>query len=202
MGKIVMEEYEEMPVLPDSSIVFLKVDSQNVKEVSGQRGTWEKLEFTFKLMGIQVLGDDGDLGQYDPLIGAKIYGSVPYRFTDSPENKLKQWVEALLGMELTPGFELDTDLLVKREARGITTLYDKRAINQRTGHPFKGHQIESLLAKNGAILGRAGADSPWSTSPSTSNLTPSPFSGELELVAPAARVPQAMATLLDDEPPF
>lgn len=153
MAKIVMDEYTERSVLPDSSIVFLKVDSQETKEVDGKNGKWQKLEFTFKLLGIQVLGDGGDISEYDDLIGGKIFGSVPFTFTDSPENKLKQWVEALLGMELVKGFELDTDILDRREARGITRQFDKRAIDVHTGKPFRGHGIDSLLPKGGTILG-------------------------------------------------
>jgi hypothetical protein len=152
MAKITMEEYEEYPVLPAESIVFLKVESLEVKDVSGNKGSWQKLEFTFKLLGVQVTGDGSPIDDYDQLITRKIYGSVPFRFNDSAENRLKQWVEALFGMELAAGFELDTDLLVNREARGITSTYDKRTVDPRTGKPFKNHQIESLLPKAGQVM--------------------------------------------------
>jgi hypothetical protein len=155
--KIVMEEYEEFPVLPAESIVSLKVTSLEVKEVSGSKGSWQKLEITFKILGIQAVGDGGPTDPYDSLITSKIWGSVPFRFTDSPENKLKQWVEALLGMELSTGFELDTDLLVDRKVRGITSTYDKKSMDPRTGKPFKNHQIDSLLPASGEVLSSATA---------------------------------------------
>lgn len=145
MAKILMEEYEEYPVLPADSIIQVKVEDCSVKEVNGQRGTWNKLEFTFKIMSVPS-------PEYDSLITGKIWGSVPFRFTDSVENKLRQWVEALLGMELSAGFELDTDLLIGREARAIISNYDKKATDPRTGLPFKQHQVDTLLPKTGGPL--------------------------------------------------
>jgi hypothetical protein len=152
MPIITMEEYEEFPVLPAESIVFLKVDSLEVKDVTGNKGSWQKLEFAFKLLGIQATGDGSPIENYDALITRRIFGSVPFRFNDSPENRLKQWVEAILAMELSKGFELDTDLLVDRKVRGITSTYEKKTTDPRTGRPFKNHQIESLLPNQGQVL--------------------------------------------------
>ena len=149
--KIVMEAYEEIEILPIDSIVMLKVTAADVKEIPSTRngGSWQKLELTFKIMDIQTVGDGTARDLYEGLITRNIWGSVPFRFNTSPENKLKQWVEAILGMELTEGFELDTDLLVNRSVRGITTTYDKRTIDTRTGKPFTNHQIDALLPMGG-----------------------------------------------------
>lgn len=193
MPIIPMEKYEEQPVLPEQSIVFIKVDQALVQEVNGQRGTWHKLEFTFKMLGVQVVGDGGSIDLYDPLIGQKIYGAVPYRFNDSAENKLKQWAECLFGMELGIGFELDTDLLIKREARGITTTYDKKATDIRTGLPFKGHRIESLLPKAGQVL----SSTPAPMTTSTGFQAADPWTGNTNGAAVAASV----GTMFDDDPP-
>lgn len=176
MAKIVMEEYEEFPVLPADSIITVKVDDISVKEMQGQRGTWQKAEFKFKILGVPG-------PEYDNLISQIIYGSVPFRFTESPDNKLRQWVEAIFGMELSAGFELDTDLLLGRECRAVISNYDKRAIDPRTGRPFKAHQVDALLARGGSAAGggvsqapaMAGAGAPaqaapnpWTAPPATS----------------------------------
>lgn len=142
MPKITMEEYEEFPVLPQDTIISVRVDEINVRDVPGQRGTWQKAEFKFKILGVPS-------AEFQKLVGETIYGSVPFRFTESPDNKLRQWVEAIFGMELSAGFELDTDLLLNRECRAIISNYDKKAKDPRTGNPYKGHQVDALLSKGG-----------------------------------------------------
>lgn len=148
MPKIVMEEYEEKSVLAPDTIINVKVDEIRIVDVPGNRGTWQKAEFVFKILGVPSQ-------QYDNLIGDKIYGSVPFRFTESPDNKLRQWVEAIFGMELSAGFELDTDLLVGREARAVIRNYDKKATDPRTGQPYKGHQVDALLPRGGQGMAQA-----------------------------------------------
>lgn len=145
MATIKMEEYEEFPVLPADSIIHTKVTNLELKEVPGRNGSWEKLEFTFTITGIQATGDGTPVENYESLIGSKIWGSVPFRFVNSPDNRLKQYVEAILGMEVGVGFELDTDLLTNRKVRAITDTYDKKTINPRTGKPYKQHQVSTLL---------------------------------------------------------
>lgn len=146
MAKIVLEEQLEYPTLPDDSILFLKVNEVGTREVQGRNdNSWTKLEFQFKILGIQVTGDGSPLDRYDNLIGENIWGSVPFRLTDSPENKLRIWSEALLDMDLGVGFELDTEYFRGRECRGITSSYEKRTA---TGTKRR-HQVETLLRKGG-----------------------------------------------------
>ena len=155
MAKIVAEEQVEYPTLPDDSIIHLKIEEANTVDVPGRSGdTWTKLEFKFKILGIQTTGDGSPVENYANLIGTNIYGSVPFRLTDSPENKLRIWAEAILGMDIGVGFELDTDYFLRREVRGITDSYEKRksGVNPRTGRPFRQHQVMTLL--------RAGAPAP------------------------------------------
>lgn len=165
MAKITMEEYEERPTLPADSIVLLKVQEINVRERQGNRGeTFQKLEFKFKLLDIQTTGDGSPKEHYEALIGTQLYGSVPFRFNTGPENKLRLWTEAILGMELTAGFELDTELLENKNVRGITSTYDKRTNDPRTGLPFKGMQVDALLPVGGGASAPAAAPkqlSPW-----------------------------------------
>jgi hypothetical protein len=146
MAKIVMEEFTEYPVLPKDSIIHVKVDSTQVVDVPSKTGgTWQKLRFTFKILGVQTAGDGGPVERYESLIGEKIYGDCPFRFNDSPQNKLNQWASAILNTELAVGFELDTDYFDNRQCRAITSLYDKKVKDPSTGIPYKGHQIEALL---------------------------------------------------------
>lgn len=155
MAKITLEEQPDFALLPKDSIVHLKVTEVVIREVDGRNGKWEKLEFTFEITGIQVTGDGSPVESYQSVVGSKIWGSVPFRLTDSAENKLRLWSEALLNMPMGVGFELDTDYFVGRTVRGLTGLYPKRAINPATGQPFMGHQIDSLLP-----MGNAGAQAP------------------------------------------
>lgn len=144
MAKIVLEEGKEFALLPVDSIVNLKIAEVVIRDVDGARGKWEKLEITFEILSVQATGDGSPVGAYDAAIGSKIWGSVPFKLTDSAENKLRMWTEAILGMELGLGFELDTDYFVGRTVRGLTTQYEKRAKDSQ-GNPFKSHQIGSLL---------------------------------------------------------
>lgn len=148
MVKLIAEEHKEFNLLPPDSILFLRVAGTEVREVQRTNGgSWQKLEFTFEIMGIQQLGDGSDPSSYPEVVGSKIWGSAPFKLTDSPENRLKRWIEAILGLEVTPGFELDTDYLRNRECRGTTSVYDKRNVNPQTGRKYQGHQIEDLLPK-------------------------------------------------------
>ncbi len=159
MAKIVMEEWEEFPVLPDDSIIHTTIEKIEVRDVPGRDGKsgWQKLEFTFKIDGIQVVGDGSSMEKYESLVGSRIWGSVPARFNTSPENKLKQWVEAILGLAVDAGFELETDLLERRKVRAITSHYDKKTVNPTTGRPYRQHQVESLLQFGGASVAAAPA---------------------------------------------
>lgn len=138
MAKIQMEEQQEYSVLPVDSIVHLRIEEVEVVDVNGKNGTWQKLNFTFKIVNILATGDGSPVDGYDDAKSGKIWGSVPFKMTTSPENRLRQWVEAVYGMELAVGFELDTDLLIGKQVRGITSQYTSKA-----GYPR--HQIESLL---------------------------------------------------------
>ena len=160
MAKIVLEEQPEFVVLPDDSILFLKIEDVNTREITSTRNdsSWTKLEFKFKILGIQVTGDGSPLDRYDSMIGQEIWGSVPFRLTDSPENKLRIWSEAILDMDLGVGFELDTDYFKGRECRGITSTYEKKSGNPdpKTGKMPRRHQIETLLRKGGVSAPQPG----------------------------------------------
>lgn len=158
MPKITVEHQEEFVTFPENTILHLKVDEVEVREVQGNRGTWEKLEIKFKVLGVQASGDGSPVESMESAIGSPIWGSVPFRASDSPENRLRQWAEAILGMELGVGFEFDTDVFEGRQVRGVTSQYTKRNGKQA-------HQIDSLLPLNGGGVQQAAAQSSQPSSP-------------------------------------
>ena len=192
MAKITVQEQKDLTILPTDSILHLKVDELSIREVDGRHGKWEKLEFKFKILGIQAVGDGRSADLFEDCIAGPIWGSVPFRLTDSAENKLRQWAEAILGIELGVGFELDTDLLMGRECRGITSQYEKRARDSQ-GNPLKGHQIASLLPRGGQPQAAAQAPAqavqdPWAAQQPTQQ-SPQP-------------TPQQAQQGMWEEPPF
>lgn len=145
MAKITLEEAKEYAVLPPDSIVLLTVKEVAVREVNTNGRPWEKLEITFNIDEVQATGDGSDPSNYQTVVDSVIWGSVAFRFNDSPENKLKIWTEAILNMrDLGVGFELDTDYFIGRKVRGVTSQYEKRD-KGADGRPIKRHQIASLL---------------------------------------------------------
>ena len=180
MARITLQEQPDFAVFPIDSILLLKIEAIDVQTVEGKRGTWEKLNFEFKILDVQTSGDGSGREGFEATIGSKIWGSVPFKLTDSPENKLRLWVEAVYGMALGVGFELDTDLLLNKQVRGVTSQYHAKALDPKTGEGFKRHQIDSLLPY-GQTAGL----------PTAAPVMPNPWAA----TAPAS-VPY------DDEPPF
>lgn len=152
MAKYTLEDTEEFLTLPDDAVVQVVVSEIEEREVPGRDGKdgWSKLNFKFKILELP-----SDLeAEFAPLLGQLIFGSVSARLTMHPDNKLRQWSEALLGFSLDePGFELDTDMLIGRKARGIITTYTKRDSVQ------KNHKIAALLPLAVASVGNAPANS-------------------------------------------
>lgn len=142
MPKITLEEAPEFDVFPEETVIQVRVKDTEVRELEGRNGTWEKLNFEFEITKV-----------FDPaykhMEGLRIFGGVPFRLTDHEDNQLRQWIEALLGLDLDVGFELDTDDLQGREARAITSTYVKK------GTTTPRHQVESLLplGEDGGIIG-------------------------------------------------
>lgn len=168
MVRLTVEEQKDYPTLPPDSIVHVKVDSVEQRTVQGNRGPWDKLEFKFKVLQVYSTGVGGPhVSNFDNLIGEFVYGSTPTKITDSQENKLRLWAEAILGRPIELGFELDTDYFLNRECRAVISNYDKKAINPVTQKPFVGHQVQSLLAMGGGVIpgGAPGGQAPQQGAP-------------------------------------
>ena len=119
--KIVAEQGQEFVVLPKDTVITVRVNNTKVETVPGRdnNDSWDKLDFEFTIVGV---AND----QFKDAEGQKIWGGVPFKLTVHPDNRLKQWTEALLGIEITEGFELDTDLLEGRTARAIVDQYPRK----------------------------------------------------------------------------
>lgn len=111
MGIILeVEESGFSGFIEDGEILNARVQSVELKtkpftdEKTGE--PVKKFEFKFKI-------DDPN---YD---GQFIWGETSTRVTDHPENRLRNWAEALLGQRLTTHYKFNTDDLQDRDCRII-----------------------------------------------------------------------------------
>jgi hypothetical protein len=131
MAKLTLEEPDvldgEKVILPPESVVQVRVlEVREAERGPNAKGEfWQVLDFKFEIVGAPE--------QYKGAIGDWIWGNVSARFTTHPDNKLRQWVQALFGLDLEPGFELDTEVLVGRKARAVISNYKKRDGNVGQG---------------------------------------------------------------------
>lgn len=135
MAKISMEEAKDWTVLPEGTIITVKVLAEETEELEGKYGPWTKLNITF-----EILDAPAPYNGSDDVIGSKIWGGIPFRFEDDPENPLKNWAEAILGFDLSGnlGFELDTADFVGRQCRAVIRTFTKR-------NGKEGHGVDALL---------------------------------------------------------
>lgn len=185
MAKITLEDQPELHTFPADSILELKIEECNIKTVQGDRGDWEKLEFKFKILGIQAIGDGSPQHLYENWITNAIWGSTSARLTNAADNRLRNWAEAIFRQELGLGFELDTDLFVGRKVRGLTSTY-----KTRNGHDR--HQIDALLPFGG--MATAGAPAQVGVAPPQAPVSADPWAAQ-----PPAAASQSWGS---DEPPF
>lgn len=140
MAKLTMEEGQDFLTFPIDSLLTLRIEKIELQDKQTRDGRdFQLLNFKFYIVSIDALGDGSDPETYSVMVGQNIYGSVSARFNSSTENRLRQWVSAILNMELEVGFELDTDLLIGRKVRALTGQYTKK------GNSYPSHQIDSLV---------------------------------------------------------
>lgn len=152
MAKFTLEETGsgDFLTLPEDEIIQVVVDSTEVRHVDGKDGKdgWDKLNFRFKILELPTALEE----EYASLIGSTIFGSVSAKLTTHPDNKLRKWAEALLDMDLDdPGFELDTEMLDGRKARGVVGQWVRKSDQQVN------HQIKGLLPLVPAAVGSSGS---------------------------------------------
>lgn len=135
MAKIAMEEAKDWTVLPENTIITVKVLAEDTEELDGKYGPWTKLNITF-----EIVDAPEPFKSSDDVVGSKIWGGIPFKFEDDPENQLKNWAEAILGFDLSGnlGFELDTGDFVGRQCRAVIRNFTKR-------NGKEGHGVDALL---------------------------------------------------------
>lgn len=160
MAKITLEEAQESEflTLPQDALIKVRVLEHKIENLDGKYGPWQKINFKFEILEV-LFPQTG----FEPCVGQWIFGGVPFRFTDHPDNALKQWVEAIYGLELAPGFELDTDQLDGRECKAVVENYTKN-------NGFEGHRVGSLVPLGGAVA------TPQAPTASASPSEPQPLS--------------------------
>lgn len=135
MAKIALEEAQEWTVLPENTIITVKVLDSEVETLDGKYGPWQKLNVTF-----EILDAPEPYASSNDVIGSKIWGGVPFKFEDDPDNAMKNWTEAILGLDISGqlGFEIDTDDWVGRKCRAVVRTFTKR-------NGKEGHGVDALL---------------------------------------------------------
>lgn len=196
MARLTVEEVKDHGVLPEDTIIRVECERVTVRHVTGKNGSegWDKLEFKFIIKELpSFLMSQGLFTQdeYDDLLGGPIWGSVGMKLTEHPDNKLRQWSEALLNMgDLNVGFELDTDMLEGRQARATIGHY-----NRKDG--TKAHQVAGLLPL--APIGSAQAANPSGGDMDAARAALTKPSRPQATVGASAPAPQPQ---YPDDPPF
>lgn len=118
MASITAEEYVPPPeALPEDTLVRVRCLEEKVEERSTRDGsnTWQSLSLKFEILATP----EG----YEHAVGDWVYGDVSFKLTDHPDNPLRLWTEALLGIEVGRGFDLDTEHFVGRECKAVLGTY-------------------------------------------------------------------------------
>lgn len=109
MAKLVLEESEERPVIPEGEVLavtILKCDVGTSPFKNDDGTERQQVSFTFKVI---------EEGEWQDLY---LFGNTPTTFSTHPDCKLRGWVEEILGGGALPvDFELDTDDLVGQDCR-------------------------------------------------------------------------------------
>jgi hypothetical protein len=144
MTRIVAVDQEDRILLPDETLLMLTTTEVKVVEREGKNGPYSRLEFKFTIADVIAAGDGGPREKYLGVIGSPIWGGVSARLTTAADNPLRLWAEALLNIQITAGFELDTDYLVNRRCRGVVQQYTTRKVDGQ-GNPLKGNSVGHVL---------------------------------------------------------
>lgn len=156
MARTTVQHQEDRLTFPEDSLLELRIMEASVFEQKGRNdNTWEKLNLKFEILGIIAIGGGGNVADYQNWIGEPMYGSCRFFMSDKPDNQLRNWVEAILhdqlnGQGLPLGFEFDTNMIVGRNCKGVTSTYTTtRSVDPQTGLGYTRHQVEHLLPSAG-----------------------------------------------------
>lgn len=113
--ELTLEESSWTPI-PDDTVLQAEVVS--IKDATKNFGDGDVARVEFKF----IVRDPG--GDFD---GRWLWGDTPKIFNTDPRCRLRMWVQEILGQDLPPKFNLDTDELIGLQCRvavGLRT-YEK-----------------------------------------------------------------------------
>lgn len=127
-------EVEKSTQLPAGVLLKARLESFEVKEIpftdrkTGEAKSFNKIEWIFKII-------DGEFQ------GKEVRGETSAYLTDHPENRFRNWAEALLNRSLDLGFVLDeTDL------QGGTALITVKYVEDRKDSDKKWPRVDDVIA--------------------------------------------------------
>lgn len=127
-------EVQKTTQLPAGVLLKAKLEDLDVKEIpfndkkTGEPKTFSKIEWTFKIID----------GEYQ---GKDVRGETSAFLTDHPDNKFRNWSEALLNRSLDLGFVLDEQDLV-----GSVGLITVKYVTDRKDEEKKWARVDDVIA--------------------------------------------------------
>lgn len=159
MARTTLEHQENRLTFPPDSLLLLQIEEAEVRERTGRTGNkWEVVNVKFGIRQVLAIGGaQGDpqaaCQPYQNWVGQSIYGSVRFYLSDKDDNPLRNWIEAILEVDQLPlGFEFDTNMIVGRTCKGVTSTYQGSATDPN-GVPYTKHEIKHLLKAGGMAMG-------------------------------------------------
>jgi hypothetical protein len=114
MPVLTLEDANWVGLIPDDEVLQARITGvkQNKKPFTNDDGSevW-RMEFSFVIEDTQ-----------SPFDGTRIWGDTPVTFNSHPDCKLRAWAQEILGLDMEPGFTLDTDQLVGLHCRVVVAL--------------------------------------------------------------------------------
>lgn len=111
MPILTLEEANYVGLIPEDEVLQARITnvSQRKKPFQAEDGSdiW-RMEFSFVI-------DQPD----SPFDGSRIWGDTSTHFNSHPDCKLRAWTGEILGVDLQPGFVLDTDQLAGNRCRVV-----------------------------------------------------------------------------------
>lgn len=126
-------EVQKSTQLPAGVLLKARLDSLDVRDIpftdkkTGEAKSFQKIEWIFKVI-------DGEFQ------GKEVRGETSAYLTDHPENKFRNWSEALLNRSLDLGFVLDESDLV-----GATSLITVKYVADRKDEEKKWPRIDDVI---------------------------------------------------------
>ena len=129
MPVITVEESNYLGPIPEDSVLAARIVGikQNKKPFQNEDGSdvW-RMEFSFVI-------EDPD----SPFDGTRIWGDTPTTFNSHPDCKLRAWAQEILGgIEMDPGYTLDTDSLIGMHCRVAVALKRYKKDGEDKEHNF------------------------------------------------------------------